>query len=149
MSGGKMKVRRIGLGSAIKTGCLVSAIAGFFAGLCLGILFAFFSSFVASAVSGRDPGFGAGAIVTLPVFFGLVFGMAGGVISFFGALVFNISAGMSGGIELEIDAADTPERTEPSGFVSPPDTPVKKIRRVWKQPFAGLAARRGGAGMRW
>ncbi len=145
---GKIKVRRIGLGSAVRTGLILSGIAGFFAGLFWGILFAFFSSFLASTVSSHDPGFGAGAIVVLPIFFSVIFGISGCVISFLFALIFNISAGISGGIELEIDTAKAVESSVPADIVSAPEAPIRKAHRVWKQPPVGLAARRG-TGMRW
>ncbi len=139
-----MIVNRIGLGSAMKMGCIASSVAGFFAGLFWGILFAFFSSFLASAVSGRDPGFGAGMVVMLPIFFAVVFGMLGGFISFLGALIYNISAGAFGGIELVIDTREAPGLPEPAGNISMPEAINKKTHRIWKQPPSGLAARRGG-----
>src|SRR5262245_43034834 len=99
-----MVLKRIGVGSAAKIfGALYASL-----GLILGIFFALFSSTLggalASAEGGNVPGwagmvFGAGAIVILPIFYG-VLGLIGGAIW---AGLYNLFAGFVGGIELQLE----------------------------------------------
>jgi hypothetical protein len=117
---GRYRLARIGLWSAVRIGCVVSAAAGFFIGIVWGIVFAFFSSLISMAVSGRDPGFGAGAMVVFPILFTLLFGALGSVASFLAALAFNLAAGAFGGLDLEFDGdhGERPaaDKTEPTVY---------------------------------
>ncbi len=102
----------------------VLSLARFFAclygllGLIVGAIFSLISLFGAAA-RGPQPGaafigIGVGAIVILPLFYG-VLGFIGGII---GAALFNLVASMIGGVELEFspgsrwsaDPLDRPER---------------------------------------
>jgi hypothetical protein len=107
----KVRLARIGLGSAMKIGFFLSASAGFLLGFFLGILFALFSSLFSMAMHMRSPGMGPGALVILPVGFALFCGFAGTAVSFVGALIYNLAAGAAGGVEIEADFRDESERT--------------------------------------
>jgi len=141
----KLTIKRIDLGSALKIGCIVSVSAGLLFGFIFGIVVSFFSSLIASTVTGHDPGLGAGAIVVFPVFFAVLFGITGSLAFFLVALIYNIAAGMTGGIELETVTDAEQELPSPVADGTSSEEMRKKTHRVWRQPLYSLAARRGGA----
>ena len=106
----KMKLARIGLWSAVKIGFFLSAAAGFLLGLFGSFVLALFSSLIAMAVHSRQPGMGPGAVIVLPMITAIFCGFIGTVISFIGALAYNLAAGMSGGLEVEAELRDEPAR---------------------------------------
>jgi hypothetical protein len=96
-------VRRIGPGSAFKVGLVSYAILG----LVLGIFMAFISLVAGSLapLSQSAPGaqffrwgMGFGAIIFFPVLYGLF----GGVFAAIGAGIYNLVAGLVGGLEVDI-----------------------------------------------
>lgn len=99
-----MVIRRIGVGSAAKiAGALYAAI-----GLIIGLFVAAFSlvgaGIAAQAGSGDVPAFigpllGVGAIVFAPIFYGIL-GLVGGALT---AALYNLVAGMTGGLALEVE----------------------------------------------
>jgi hypothetical protein len=105
-----MILRRIGVWSAAKLNGVLYALVG----LLIGIVVSLLSVLGALATSemSSETGFGAfpamfigvGAIVALPILYGL-FGLIGGAI---GAAIYNIVAGMMGGLELELTAKPGP-----------------------------------------
>jgi hypothetical protein len=98
-----MVIRKIGVGSAARVaGALYAAI-----GLVMGCIFAGISlvgaGFVANSSNNDVPAwiapmFGVGAIIVAPIFYGLM-GLIGGAV---GAFVYNLIAGIAGGLELEV-----------------------------------------------
>jgi hypothetical protein len=71
-------------------------------GLIIGGLFSVFAM-AGAAVGGRDAGpaallFGVGAVIMVPIFYGAI-GFIGGIIM---AALYNIVAGIAGGIEIEL-----------------------------------------------
>lgn len=107
----KTRLARIGLGSAMKIGFILSAAVGLLLGLFCGILLALFSSLFAMAMHSRNTGMEPGMLVVLPVVFAIICGFIGTVVSFLGALIYNLTAGVAGGLEIEADFRDEPERT--------------------------------------
>ena len=99
-----MVLKRVGVGSAAKvTGALYAAI-GLIVG-CFIALAALLGGAMSSGISdsGALPAFvggffGVGAIIIAPLFYG-VMGFVGGAI---GAWVYNLVAGMAGGLELDL-----------------------------------------------
>jgi hypothetical protein len=95
-----MVIRRINVWSAARMYGAISAAVGVIAGFVIALL-----STVGAGLGGPGddiPGwfagvFGIGAIIVLPVFYG-VMGIIGGAI---GAVLYNVFAGMVGGIEIE------------------------------------------------
>jgi hypothetical protein len=99
-----MKLNRIGpLSCAKMAGVLYAA---------LGLIFGFFVSAAAlfgvaiGAAAGDEPGmavlgllFGVGAVVVLPI----VYGLAGFLSALVGAALYNLAARVTGGIELELE----------------------------------------------
>ena len=99
----KMKLKRIGLLSAVKIGGIVSAVMGFVIGTIWGVSFAFFSSLMGAVFSADTSGFGLAWLIISPIISTLLYGVLGTLFSFLGALVYNIAAGLFGGIEYETD----------------------------------------------
>ena len=95
-----MVVKRVGVGSVAK---IYGAISAAF-GLVIGCVFALASLVGAGMADSTEsaflgPIFGAGAIVALPIFYG-VMGLIGGAV---GALLYNVFAGMVGGVSIEVE----------------------------------------------
>ena len=102
-----MVIRRIGVWSVSRLYGGICASMG----LLIGAVFALISTLGGMAGAMRESGagafgsaglgavFGVGAIIILPLFYG-VMGLIGGAI---GALLYNLFAGMFGGIELETE----------------------------------------------
>ena len=101
-----MIIRRVGVWSAARLYGGICAVMG----LVFGAIFALASMLGGMAGAMSEPGsgfasgglgilFGAGAIILLPLFYG-VLGLIGGAI---GAALYNLFAGMFGGIELETE----------------------------------------------
>jgi len=92
-------VRRIGPGSAFKLGAALYA----FMGLLLGVIFALVSTLGGALLPASEAGvfrmfFGVGAIVFLPICYGII----GGIFSAIGAVIYNLVAGWVGGLEVDI-----------------------------------------------
>jgi hypothetical protein len=93
-----MTVKRIG---PMSCGKVLGGLYGLL-GLIIGTIFSLIS-LVGATVAGSNEGmlaaiFGVGAIIIFPLFYG-VLGFIGGVIS---AALYNLMAGMFGGIEIEV-----------------------------------------------
>lgn len=95
-----MMIRKINPWSCAKVAGVVYALMG----LLLGGLFSLVGLGMGS-LAGRENFpmagmiFGAGAVVILPIFYGI----CGAVMSGIGALIYNLVAGMVGGIQIEVD----------------------------------------------
>jgi hypothetical protein len=102
-----MVIKRISPMSCAKVTGLLYALIGFLLGACFSlIMLAVGSAFthdpeLSNAVGARMFGafFGAGAIIILPIFYG-VLGFVGGAIV---ALIYNVIAGMIGGLEIDVE----------------------------------------------
>jgi hypothetical protein len=95
-----MVIRRVGVWSAAKLYAAITASIG----LCVGVVIAGLSAVGAVAGMQEDAGaiaglLGIGAIVIAPIFYG-VMGLIGGAI---GALLYNLFAGLVGGLEVETE----------------------------------------------
>lgn len=94
-----MIVRRIAPGSAAKVGGVLYALIG----LIFGALFSLFAM-VGGGMAGADAMpfaglFGAGAIIVFPI----LYGCAGFICMFIGAVLYNVVAGWVGGISLDLE----------------------------------------------
>jgi hypothetical protein len=92
-------VKRIGPGSAFKVGL---ALYGFM-GLLFGAIVALVSLLGGALVPAAEAGvfrmfFGVGAIIILPIFYGII----GGIMAALGAVIYNLVAGLVGGLEVDI-----------------------------------------------
>ncbi len=92
-------VKRIAPGSAFKVGAVSYAIMG----LLFGIIFALVSMVGGALVPASEAGvfrmfFGVGAIVFLPICYGVI----GGIFAAIGAVIYNLVAGWVGGLEVDI-----------------------------------------------
>ena len=99
-----MVIRRIGVGSVAKIAGLLYAVAGFLIGACVA-LFALVGAGIGAASSDESmplwlaPLFGVGAVVILPILYGLLGALFGSL----GAVIYNAVAGMVGGLQFEVE----------------------------------------------
>ena len=113
----EMTIRRFSVFSVAK----VQALLGFVIGLIIGVIYGVFIMLFGAAMLSMAPngeqaiGGGVGAIVAgvvvmiaVPVFYGIL-GFVGGVI---GALVYNVAAGVVGGVRFELEGV-TPAYAPP------------------------------------
>jgi hypothetical protein len=97
-----MVIRKIGVGSAARIAGALYAVIGLVGG-CFIALFSMISAGLMGAADNNLPSwiapmFGIGAVVVAPIFYGLM----GLVVGAVGALVYNLVAGMAGGLEIEV-----------------------------------------------
>jgi hypothetical protein len=97
-----MVIRKVGIGSMVKVSGVLYALLGLVIGFCFAV-FALVGFGAAAAANDDMPAwfgslFGIGAIIILPIMYG-VMGAIGGAIM--GAL-YNLVAGMTGGLEIEV-----------------------------------------------
>ena len=98
-----MVLARIGIGSAAKIGGLLYAVLGLITGCIFALISMASAGFAAAADSGNLPAwlgamFGVGAIVLFPILYGIL-GIAIGTVA---AALYNLFAGMVGGLELDL-----------------------------------------------
>ena len=97
-----MVIRKVGIGSVVKVFGVLYGLLGFVIGACVA-LFALVG-FGAAAAGGEDvPGwlgslFGIGAVLILPIVYGIM-GAVGGVLM---AALYNLVANITGGLEIEV-----------------------------------------------
>ena len=99
----KRHLTRIGLMSVAKTGGIVSGLSGLIAGVVIGAWFSFFVALIGASLGHDFSKTGFAALIILPILISLVFAIAGCFISIFLALLYNLAAVISGGIEIEIE----------------------------------------------
>jgi hypothetical protein len=104
----KVQIKRMGVFSCAKIYSITLAAMGLIIGVIYGLIFMVVGG--AMMAGGRNQG-AAGAsslviglvmMIAIPVFYGII-GFVGGII---GALVYNVAAGVVGGIELELESLD-------------------------------------------
>lgn len=87
--------------SVAKVAGVLYALIGLIAGACFSLLGVALSSFASNSDNHLPPMlgamFGAGAIIILPI----VYGIFGFIFALIGAFIYNIVAGIAGGIEIE------------------------------------------------
>ena len=96
-----MIVRRLGVWSVAKMYGTVAAAMGLLIGLlvaCASLVGAGFASQNSDMPAGMAAALGVGAVVILPLMYG-VFGVIGGAV---GAALYNVFAGMVGGVEVDM-----------------------------------------------
>src|SRR5215207_1918696 len=105
----KVQIRRMGVFSCAKIYSITLAAMGLIIGIIYGLIFMVVGGAM-MAGGGRDSG-AAGAsslviglvmMIAIPVFYGII-GFVGGLI---GGLVYNVAAGVVGGLELELENLD-------------------------------------------
>ena len=103
-----MVITRVGVLSVAKIGAVLYAGIGLIVGGLFSLIgLAGFAGSLASDSPGGAVGaamFGAGAIIILPIFYGVL----GFVATLIGAFLFNLAAGITGGVEIEVKGAGTP-----------------------------------------
>jgi hypothetical protein len=95
-----MVLKSIGVFSLAKMMGTLYAVIGFFFGLIFALMSLIGASFAQSGSDGLFAlVFGIGGVVILPVFYGVLGFFAGAI----GAALYNIIAGMAGGVELNLE----------------------------------------------
>jgi hypothetical protein len=117
----EMMVRRVGIFSVAKIEGLLMFVVGLFIGVIYGLIFIIFGAAIMASMaqrSGDQALAGVGPIVggiimmiAIPIFYGIM-GFIGGAI---GALIYNIAAGVVGGIRLELEGT-TPQYAPPQQY---------------------------------
>lgn len=97
------KLKRIGLLSAVKIGSVLSCVIGFTAGTIWALVIVFFSSVLNMMMDNQAPALGISALIILPVLFAGLHAVLGAFITFLSVLMFNIAAGLLGGLDIEVD----------------------------------------------
>jgi hypothetical protein len=113
----KMVIKRFGVFSAAKIYGVVMAGVGLVIGIPLGLLMIIFGAAMMSA-SGRNSAAGGGVGIGIGVFYmiglPILYGVLGFVLGAISAAIYNMAAGMLGGLEMEMENADTTYATPPS-----------------------------------
>lgn len=98
------KLKRVGILSVALFGAAAGAAMGLLAGLMM-VLFSGFAAAIGQGAGGPNAaqlvGTGLGMLIMAPLLYG-VFGFFGGLIN---AILYNLVAGMTGGIEIDLEAA--------------------------------------------
>jgi hypothetical protein len=116
----KFVLRRIGIASAMKVGASVFAVLGFIFGILWGIIAAFFTAFLGMLLNRPSPEANALFLINVVVFNTIGWAIAGTIGTFLFTLVFNMTSGILGGIDLELDQIGQPVpeyADEPRGVV--------------------------------
>lgn len=87
-------VKKIDIMSMAKVEAIICAIFG----LILGIIIALFGGIVGSLSGSSMGGWGVGAIIIVPILYGIIGFISGAI----GAVIYNLAAGWVGGIEIEL-----------------------------------------------
>lgn len=97
-------LKRVGPGSAFKVGLITYGILGLFMGLLMALVSGLVGAVAPPAPTGNPAaalfrlGMGVGAIVFLPLFYGVI----GGIFAAIGAFVYNLVAAWVGGLDIDI-----------------------------------------------
>src|SRR5947209_12916867 len=112
----KMQVRRVGIFSYAKITAVTTAAFGLIFGIIYGLIVIIFGAAILAGGGSNTGAAGAGSIVAgllimigLPIFYGIL----GFIFGAIGALIYNVAAGIIGGLEMELENAD-------AGYTSPP-----------------------------
>jgi len=114
----EMMVRRIGVLSLAKMQALLMFVIGLILGVLYGVIFMIFGAAIMASTRGQEGALGGGIstivvglvmMIGIPIFYG-VLGFIVGLISGF---VYNLAAGVVGGIKLDLEATTT-------GYAPPP-----------------------------
>ncbi len=98
-----VKIHRIGLVSAFRTGFIVYGLLGFMFGLLAAAVLIVFSAAVMAALKADFSEFGIVIAVMMPLVCSVALALAGGLMAFLAALTYNITAGLAGGIDVEME----------------------------------------------
>jgi len=108
----KWKLKRIGILSAMKIAGALSGVIGFVLGTVWGLMIIFFSSLMSMAMSSHVSGFGFSALIIFPILFTIFYSLLGAFIAFLFVVLYNLAAGIWGGIDLEVEYTYQFERKE-------------------------------------
>ncbi|HWS72663.1 MAG TPA: hypothetical protein VN605_11140 [Thermoanaerobaculia bacterium] len=93
-----MIIKRIAPMSLAKVSAVLYALLGLIFGACISLISMAGSAFAPKEAAGFGMLFGVGAIIALPIFYGIL----GFVFSLISAALYNLVAGWVGGIEIDV-----------------------------------------------
>ena len=99
----KWRLKRIGIWSAIKICGTISGVFGLITGIIWGFMLAFLSLIIGHLYSLETAGIAFAALVLFPFLFTVFYGFLGIIFTFIVILIFNLAAGIFGGVQIEID----------------------------------------------
>ena len=97
------RINRISIGATVRVGAIVAAVFGLMIGIIWAFVALFFSAGMAAAFGGEMPRASALLVVFIPILVAVFYTFMGMVGSFLFALLYNIAAGIFGGIEVEME----------------------------------------------
>jgi len=105
----EMVVRRIGVFSLAKMQSLLMFVIGLIFGVIYGLIFMIFGAAITAAARGQDAALGSGIstiVVGLVMMIGipLFYGVLGFIVGLISGFVYNLAAGVVGGIKLDLEA---------------------------------------------
>ena len=115
----RMVIKRLGVFSVAKIYSVVMAGMGLLIGIPFGLIMIIFGAAIMTAGrnSGAGAGMGVGFGVGLGIFYmvglPILYAVLGFIFGAIGALIYNVAAGIIGGVEMELENAD-------GGYASPP-----------------------------
>jgi hypothetical protein len=125
----KMVIKRLGVFSVAKIYSVVMAGIGLLVGIPLGLIMIVFGAAIMAggrgdSAAGGGVGIGVGIfyMIGLPIMYGII----GFIFGAIGALIYNMAAGIIGGVQLELENADT-------GYTAPPP-PQWGQQQQYQQP---------------
>jgi hypothetical protein len=111
----KMVIKRVGVFSVAKIYSIVMAGIGLIVGIPLGLIMIIFGA--AIMAGGRDTAAGGGIGIGMGIFYmvglPIMYGVIGFIFGAIGALIYNVAAGIIGGVEMELENAE-------AGYAPPP-----------------------------
>lgn len=112
----KMIIKRLGVFSVAKIYSVVMAGLGLVVGIPLGLIMIILGGAIMSS-AGREATMGGGSFVGIGIFYmiglPIVYGVIGFIFGAVGALIYNVAAGVLGGVEMELEEKD-------AGYAAPP-----------------------------
>ena len=124
----EMTIRRFGVFSVAKMQSLVMFVSGLVIGVIYGLIFIIFGAAITALAPNRE-GQAAGGISTVVIgivfmiAFPIVYAIFGFIIGCIWALVYNLAAGVVGGIKFELEGVN-------QGYAPPPPP-----QQQWSQPY--------------
>lgn len=121
----QLTIRRLGVLSVAKIQGAIALVFGLIIGVIYGLIIMLFGAALMSQSRGAAGGsiiLGLLAMIGIPIFYGII-GFIGGAIS---ALIYNMAAGIAGGIEIEVEG-------ESQAYAAPPPPPQQWSANPYQQ----------------
>lgn len=121
----QLTIKSVGVFSVAKIQGVIAAVFGLIIGVIYGLIIMLFGAAMMTQSRGAGGGsiiIGLLAMIGVPIFYGVI-GFIGGAI---GALIYNVAAGVVGGIEMEVEG-------ESQAYAAPPQPPQQWAANPYQQ----------------